>query len=65
MEQLWLQQSTFRTDGPPAQPPVDVMRTWSVADVTAFFESKDAVGLATALAANSVQGGGPHGVHGG
>ena len=32
------------------------MRRWSVADVSAFFESKDAVGLATTLSANSVQG---------
>ena len=31
-------------------------RRWSVADVSAFFESKDAVGLATTLSANSVQG---------
>ena len=29
---------------------------WSVADVSAFFESKDAVGLATTFTANAVQG---------
>ena len=32
------------------------MRRWSVADVSASFESKDVVGLATTLSANSVQG---------
>ena len=56
MEQVWLQAPVFPSHGPTATQPLEAMRRWSVADVSAFFESKDAVGLATTLSANSVQG---------
>ena len=56
VEQVWLQAPVFPSHGPTATQPLEAMRRWSVADVSAFFESKDAVGLATTLSANSVQG---------
>ena len=56
VEQVWLQAPVFPTDGPAATQPRQTMSRWSVADVSAFFESKDAVGLATAFTANAVQG---------
>ena len=56
MEQVWLQAPVFPSHGPTATQPLEAMRRCSVADVSAFFESKDAVGLATTLSANSVQG---------
>ena len=37
-------------------PPRAQMEAWSVADVAAFFESKDAAALGDQLAASSVQG---------
>ena len=46
-EASWLQR---------ASQPRETMSRWSVADVSAFFESKDAVGLATTFTANAVQG---------
>ena len=56
VEQVWLQAPVFPTHGPTPTQPLEAMRRWSVADVSAFFESKDAVGLATTLSAKSVQG---------
>ena len=56
VEQVWLQAPVFPTHGPTPTQPLEAMRRWSVTDVSAFFESKDAVGLATTLSAKSVQG---------
>ena len=51
----WLTAPVFGL-GLPWRSPRDQMMSWSVAQVTSFFESKDAAALGDMLAANSVQG---------
>ena len=53
---LWLQAPTYGPDLPPPPTPVAQMEAWSVNDVVAFFESKDARALGQKLEASSVTG---------
>ena len=54
--QVWLQQPAFVAPATAQKSPADQMKSWSVAGVASFFESKDADALGKVLSANSVQG---------
>ena len=51
---LWLQAPAYGPELPPPPTPVAQMEAWSVSDVVAFFESKDARALGQKLEASSV-----------
>ena len=53
---VWLTQPVFGTASPAPTNPREQMMGWSVRNVVAFFESKDAAALGEKLAGSSVQG---------
>ena len=53
---LWLIEPAFGQALPPAVLPSEQMKRWSVADVAAFLEARDAAALGAVLSASSVNG---------